>query len=282
MAFRNSGSEIYAPRYASAEEAFARVTHLAVGAHADDVEIFAAQPILECYDGAQPTFAAVIVSDGRGSVRTGCYADVSDDDLRELRKQEQKAAADLGRYAATIFLDYTSEQVRAPGAPEVVGDLELIFKKAQPEAVYTHSPCDRHDTHVATFLRTLAALRNLPAAGRPQQLIACEVWGGLDWLPEAHKVLMETSEHHELQRRLLEAFQSQLAGGKRYDLAAMGRRRANATFHQSHDEDRVEGAILGWDLSQLLADEEQDPETIVAEMIDEFRAQVLSRLKRFG
>jgi len=37
-----------------------------------------------------------------------------------------------------------------------------------------------------------------------------------------------------LQFALLGVFESQIAGGKRYDLALMGRRRANATYFESH------------------------------------------------
>jgi len=60
------------------------------------------------------------------------------------------------------------------------------------------------------------------------------VWRDLDWLVDSDKAPFDVSEHENLQAALLGVFDSQIAGGKRYDLASMGRRRANATYFESH------------------------------------------------
>ena len=52
---------------------------------------------------------------------------------------------------------------------------------------------------------------------------------------------------------------------------AMGRRRANATFHQSHGVDANSGAVFGMDLTPLLADDALDPIAFVAGHLDRFR-----------
>ena len=51
---------------------------------------------------------------------------------------------------------------------------------------------------------------------------------------------------------LLGVFDSQVCGGKRYDLATMGRRRANATYLASHGVDESTSLIFGMDLTPLM------------------------------
>ena len=53
---------------------------------------------------------------------------------------------------------------------------------------------------------------------------------------------------------LIGAFDSQIAGGKRYDLAAAGRKRANATFLDSHAVDRATAVEYAMDLTPLVRD----------------------------
>jgi len=96
--------------------------------------------------------------------------------------------------------------------------------------VYTHNLADKHDTHVAVALRLIQALQQLEPSERPAQVIGCEIWRALDWMVDSEKVVMDVSEHQNLQTALLGVFDSQIAGGKRYDAAAISRRLANATF----------------------------------------------------
>ncbi len=99
--------------------------------------------------------------------------------------------------------------------------------------MYTHNLADKHDTHVAVALRVVSACRALEPALRPKQLIGCEVWRDLDWLCDADKVRMPVDQREHLQQALLGVFDSQIAGGKRYDLATAGRRKANASYFES-------------------------------------------------
>lgn len=242
--------------------ALGRTSHLAIGAHADDVELFAVEGILACYEDPSGSFCAAVVSDGRGSPRldgdgvgrsTPANPPERGEDLARVRREEQKKAALLGRYGAAVLLDYESVQVKDAGCVQVVDDLERLLRTTQPRVLYTHSPCDRHDTHVAVCLRVLEALVRLDPEDRPERLIGCEVWGDLDWVPRPHRVIMDVGSHLALQTRLIEAHRSQVGEGKRYDLAALGRRRAHATFGESHRVDRSEGVILGVDLLPVLS-----------------------------
>jgi glucosamine-6-phosphate deaminase len=72
------------------------------------------------------------------------------------------------------------------------------FSRDRPEVVYTHNPADKHDTHIGVTIAALQAMRELPRDQRPQQVIGCEVWRNLDWLPDDQKVLMDVSGRDNL------------------------------------------------------------------------------------
>ena len=230
-------AEIYIPDGLPAQAALARTTDLCISAHQDDIEIMAAAPILECFQQEARWFTGVVMTDGRGSPRDGLYARYSDEKMRQARFKEQRKAAYIGEYAAQVLLDFPSRVIKDVGQDAPVRDLVSVLRAAQPHTVYTHNLADKHDTHVAVVLRVIEALRHLEASERPARLVGCEVWRSLDWLNDSDKVRMEVSAHENLQAALLGVFDSQIAGGKRYDLASMGRRRANATYFESHGVD---------------------------------------------
>ena len=66
------------------------------------------------------------------------------------------------------------------------------------------------------------------------------------------KVAFDVTAHENLQAALLGVFDSQICGGKRYDLATMGRRRAHATYYASHGTDVAEGLTFAMDLTPLV------------------------------
>ena len=49
MNFHLPTAEAFIPDDLPLEQALARTTHLCISAHQDDIEIMAAQPILECF-----------------------------------------------------------------------------------------------------------------------------------------------------------------------------------------------------------------------------------------
>jgi hypothetical protein len=60
----------------------------------------------------------------------------------------------------------------------------------------------------------------------------------------------------------------------------MGRRRANATFFESHGIDNSDALAFAIDLTPLAHDESLDIVAYVTGFIDRFRADVTSKLKR--
>ncbi len=125
----------------------------------------------------------------------------------------------------------------------------------------------------------MQAIRALAPEERPQQLLGCEVWRNLDWLMDDAKVLLDVSAHENLAAALNGVFDSQISGGKRYDLAVLGRRHTNATFLASHDTDRVEQLCFAMDLTPLIRNDGVDLVDYVSELIQRFETDVKHRLK---
>ena len=242
--------------------AVARTTHLAVAAHQDDIEFMAYAPISECFGKKELWFCGVVAGDGAGSPRSG--------------------PAVVGEYGSLFLLGHPSSQIKDPDDAAVTEELAEIFRAARPRFVYLHNPADRHDTHLGTVVKAIAALRTLKSGERPERVFGCEVWRDLDWLCEEDKILLDCSARPNLARALSGVFDSQIQGGKRYDLAAEGRRTANATFSQSHACDRFEGLNYAMDLTPLMKDPGLKISDFVDEKIGKFRAQVRERAARLA
>jgi LmbE family N-acetylglucosaminyl deacetylase len=157
-----------------------------------------------------------------------------------------------------------------------------VLRATKPQVVYTHNLADKHDTHVAVALRVIEALRRLDQSERPARLVGCEVWRALDWMSDSDKVQMNVSDHENLQFALLGVFDSQIAGGKRYDLASMGRRRANATYFESHGVDAATGLSYAMDMSPLMSDTTKDPVAFAQDFIQRFAQDVNDRIHRMS
>ncbi|MBK8479190.1 MAG: PIG-L family deacetylase [Opitutaceae bacterium] len=273
-------ADVFVPKGGDPAAALARVTHLCVAAHQDDIEIMAHAGICDCLDQPDRAFGGVVVTNGAGSARTGAYADYTDEQMQEVRREEQRRAALCGGYAIQLQLAHPSSEVKSPAYGKVIADLVAIFASCRPEVVYLHNPADKHDTHVAVLARCLEALRALPVSRRPRRVLGCEVWRDLDWLVDTDKVGLDAGRRPELAAELLRAFDSQIAGGKRYDLATLGRRAAHATYHTSHATDRLSGITWAMDLTPLLASPAPDLASFTTAAIDRLREDVRLRIAR--
>lgn len=282
MNFSRPDSDVFVPGGGDAAAALARTTHLCVAAHQDDIEIMAYHGIAACYQRTDRFFTGVVVTNGAGSPRTGAYGHLTDEEMQRVRRDEQRRAAEIGRYNLQIQLGHPSADVKRPGHAGVAADLRALFGGCRPEVVYLHQPADKHDTHIGVLLRCLEALRSLSPSDRPRRVLGCEVWRDLDWLGDAEKVALDVGAYPELAVELIRVFDSQISGGKRYDVAALGRRAANATFHTSHATDRVEAVTWAIDLTVLVQNDTLAPETHIREVIERFRDDVLSRVTRIS
>ena len=271
---------MYFPDGTDEKKALSRTTHLAISAHQDDIEFMAYAPIAECFGKKDKWFGAIVVTDGAGSPRSGLYADYTDEQMKAVRVVEQKKAAFVGEYGFLAMLSHPSKEVKDAGNPKIIEELAELIRKAKPKYLYTHNLADKHETHVATALKVIAALRTLSPEERPEKVYGCEVWRDLDWMCDDEKVYLDCGAHPNLMRCLSAVFDSQIAGGKRYDLAAEGRRLANATFSASHACDTCSALNYAMDLTPLM-DRTVEISAYVSGFIDRFKASVKENIDRF-
>ena len=282
MQLSQNAAELFIPDGSEEFEALARTTHLAIGAHQDDLEIMAYHGILACFQQSEKWYTGVVASNGAGSSRTGVYADYTDEEMVEVRNKEQKKAAFVGEFAAQFLLDHPSSNVKSNTNTEAVDDIRAILEATKPEIVYTHNFTDKHDTHVGLTRKVIEAIRSMAKGDRPQHVYGCEVWRDLDWMIDTDKVAFDVSAHVNLHSALVGVFDSQIEGGKRYDLATLGRCRAHATYHESHGIDETTGMTFAMDLTPLIENTELDVLEFTQAFIQRLSDDVTARFERVG
>ena len=280
--FNKTSQELFIPSGQNPQEALAQTTHLAIAAHQDDIEIMAIDGILKCYQNPELHFTGCTVTDGRGTPRTGPFGHLTDEQMAKVRHEEQKEAARVGGYSAQVMLGYQSAQVRVKDDASLVEDLDQLLQATQAQVIYTHNLLDKHRTHVAVALRVIEAIRRLPVDKRPTKLYGCEVWRALDFLPKEHKVIFDVSAHPELQSSILKVFESQIAGGKNYEEAVIGRRLANATFLDAYAPDESNRLSFAMDMSPLIHDETLSPKAYIQNILNAFTLEIDHDLASLG
>ena len=281
MKLTNPNSDIFIPDAAQVTEALSRTTHLAIVAHQDDIEIMAYHGVAACFGQPASWFTGVVVTDGAGSARSGLYAEYSDEQMKQVRILEQRKAAYIGEYSCQFQLGYSSAAVKDPANRDVPAELSTILSAARPRTVYLHNLADKHETHIGVSMHAIAALRSLAADQRPAKVYGCEVWRDLDWMPDAHKIPLAVSDRENIGAALVAVFDSQITGGKRYDLATPGRRLANATYFIPRATDTEKAITFAMDLTPLILDPQLSPLTYVTNYIDEFRKDVSAKIGRY-
>lgn len=266
--------DLFIPSHISFSQAAPQITHLGIGAHQDDLEIMALPGILECYQNPIQHFGGIICTNGSGSPRAGDYANYDDQKMQLLRREEQRQAARLGEYLFVAQLDFSSSAIQSSNDTKLVEELHQLLLQLYPKVIYTHHPLDKHPTHRAVCRATIEALRRLPASQHPKKLLGGEVWRSLDWVTDEDKIALNVSLYPELSKKLLSFFDSQISGGKRYDLAALGRRYANATFASPHLVDQATQVTYAIDLMPLLKNPQLTLSDFSLGFINRFRKEI--------
>ena len=271
--------DLFIPDSVSAPEAQARTSHLGIGAHQDDLEFMAYHGIATCYEQEGAWFSGITCTDGGGSARAGAFADMSDEAMIDVRAKEQRKAAEIGQYSFVAQLGFSSKMIKGPASRgKLVDQLEHYLLVTQPEVLYTHNPADKHASHVAIFHAVIEALQRVPPYSRPKKVFGCEVWRDLDWLAPEDKIALDVSGYPELAKKLNACFESQIAGGKDYGKAVIGRRHANATFYDSHTVDAVNQLWFAMDLTPLIEEDAPELKAFIECKLDRFKASVLELL----
>lgn len=275
----NPNANLYIPDGVIAPEAQARTSHLGIGAHQDDLEFMAFHGISSCYEQPSHWFSGITCTDGGGSSRAGKFADTTDEAMKAIRLAEQRKAAEIGKYSFIAQLGYSSATIKDPAQRSaLVDELEVLLLTTQPEIVYTHNPADKHASHVAVLHAVIEAIRRVPPFSRPKKVYGCEVWRDLDWLCDEDKIALDVSGHPELAKQLNDCFESQIAGGKNYGDAVIGRRKANATFYDSHSVDTVDQLWFAMDLTDLAEDDTLNVQDFVEAKLKRFQDAVIQGL----
>ena len=262
------------------KDALRRITHLAIGAHQDDIEIFAYHGIEECYSNDQNWFGAITVTDGSGSSRKNQYKNYDDQSMKNIRAYEQNKAAFVGDYSIQYQFDCTSQSVKEKNNHDFENSLLRIVNEIDRlQTVYIHNLADKHDTHVALAVKSIKALRKLVIDKKPKKIYGCEVWGDLDWLVD--KISLPTSKRKNLAHSLLGVFDSQISGGKRYDLATMGRRYANATYNEIRNTDIEDSLTYAMDLTELVRDDHIELNQFIVDKINAFRESATEKINDY-
>ncbi|RPI25632.1 MAG: PIG-L family deacetylase [Acidobacteria bacterium] len=282
MKFTKPSADVYIPDGTDEGTALSRTTHLCVVAHQDDTEIMAYHGIAECFGQPDKWFSNVTVTNGAGSPRSGIYGHYTDEEMQSVRRVEQRKAAVIGGYSVQIQLDYSSSAVKDPKQTGVCEDLLAVLRSTRPRVVYLHNLADKHDTHIAVALRALSALRSLEPELRPARVYGCEVCRYLDWPVASEKQVLPVSAYPNLAAALVGIFDSQVGGGKRYDLAIAGRRLAAATFLESHETDKETAVTIAMDLTPLVSDPSLDVAAYVTGFVDRLKKNVEDRLRKFS
>ena len=250
------------------------VKWLCICAHQDDCEIMAIDGILKGYYSKKYSFALVETTDGGGSARTGKFANYTDDEMKAVRVKEQEAASEIGKYNSLYMLGYSSKEVKDRNNQQIVDEYVKIIKELRPEVIYTHSILDKHPTHIGVVLKVIQALRKLPKEYQPKKFYGCEVWRGLDWISDDVKLGFNVSRNERLQKRILDVFESQIAGGKAYTKASIGRRYQNATYFQSHSVDSYKMISYAINMGVLLEKPELSVKEFALSFVEDLKKEI--------
>ena len=103
---------------------------------------------------------------------------------------------------------------------------------------------------------------------------------GLGLVNDNEKVLFDVTGHPNISAAILEVHDSQICGGKRYDLATAGRRLANATYAESHGTDETSALTYAMDLTPLIKNDSLDIKEYVLGYIDRFKEDVSKKINK--
>ncbi|MCE7887960.1 MAG: hypothetical protein DYH13_10735 [Alphaproteobacteria bacterium PRO2] len=253
---------------------------MGIGAHPGDLEIIAIRGIGISLNFQKRRFTGVTVTDGLDCARKERDKELNDHQMIEERLKEQNIAAALGKYALQHNLLYKSADIQDPETEPsraLVKEISGIVSKVKPQVIYTHNPFDEHSTRVMVMRAVIEALRSLPGAEQPQELYGCEVWGGLDWLPEGRKKSLDVTGFTEIQHNLIDCHESQPA--EKHSDATLWREFSNAAWARPRDP-KVKAAVLAVDLMPLLYEPELDICDFANDIQEEFNVERLAALSR--
>ena len=93
-------------------------------------------------------------------------------------------------------------------------------------------------------------------------------------ISDERKIGFDVSRNEKLQKKILDVFESQIAGGKAYTKASIGRRYQNATYYQSHSVDSYKMISYAIDLKPLLAKPNMSVKEFALSFVDDLMNEI--------
>jgi hypothetical protein len=202
---------------------------------------------------------------------------VTDDAMRTIRQREQEKAAVVGEYAAVVMLDRTSADVQGPGHVALVQELTDLLRAARPEVVYTHSPRTGIRRTYRWSSPPWPPAARCPPASAPRESSAARCGATSSGSPQRTRSRSDVSGRDSMGAALMGVFESQIVGGKRYDLAVPARRLAHADVHTTRTPSmRAGGPLPRHGPDPARAGAGRSVAAYVQECIDRFRGRTFA------
>ena len=255
------------------------VKFVCICAHPNDCEIMAIDGIQRGYRASKYTFACVVTTDGADAERNGRFAKATDKRMIAVSMQEQKRAANIGRYHAVYFMNYSAEEARDQENEDIVNEYVEIVKELKPRIIYTHSLLDRNPTHVAVAVKVINALRTMKKGDQPKVLYGCESERDLDWVIPSKIVTFNVSKNLRLQRQLISAHKSSIMS-RDYINAAIGRRLVNAVFNKDEKRKTAKMTAKAINMTTLLRRKEFPIKRFAMSFVDDLYTDINEMMDR--
>lgn len=270
---------VFVPDGLNPLQALERTTHWAFASHQDDIEIFALHGVLDCENSLDKWFGGVVVTDSPSTAR-GRFSHLTPEEMVRERRVEQTNAASNGNYSLVIQLGYHKNEVMTTNKLNVKRDLAAVLLASNPQVVYIHTPTNQHDTELATYLRSVQALRELPPEKAPRKVYGCEVRRDLDIIGNGGIVPLELYDPCNLGTALIGCFHTQNVR-RDYLAATLGLRMANTVFHSKGDLG-APPITMAIDLTELIRDRTIGPFKYVLDAQASTITKLEERYKRFS
>jgi LmbE family N-acetylglucosaminyl deacetylase len=118
---------------------------LAIGAHPDDIEFGCGGTLAKYHAQGAKSYLLVMTRGEAGGER-------------EVRQKEQEESLRLLGGETVAFAGY--RDTRIPLDKEVIGRIEEVLQKTQPDMIFVHHPEDTHQDHRTVAAATVSATRN--------------------------------------------------------------------------------------------------------------------------
>jgi len=168
---------------------------LAIGAHADDVELGCGGTLLRHRDAGDEIYILVITHSGYSSASKNLVR------YKEMAFKEGKKSADILK---ANFMCLDKEPLVLVPTEKLVLELDEIISRIKPDRVYVHRPSDNHSDHAAVGYVAIRAARKCDSV-----FLYRSNWYIMDSETE-DKYYVDISDYIDQKKELIAVFESEM------------------------------------------------------------------------